>query len=64
MQDDLIDAYYVCIKKKRMYDIYENRKSSYNQKQHLFLEQRSIIGYKMWMWLSSFIIKEDTGIVQ
>jgi len=33
--------------------------SSENQKQHLFLGQRRIIGNMMWMWLSSFIIKED-----
>jgi len=39
------------------------RKTSDNQ-QHLFLRQRRIIGNMMWMWMSSFIIKEDTGIVQ
>jgi len=36
-------------------------KSSDNQKQHLFLEQWWIIGNMMW--LSSFIIKENTGKV-
>jgi len=35
-----------------------------NQQQHLFLGQRRIIGNMMWMWLSSFIIKDDIGIVQ
>jgi len=40
------------------------RKSLDNQQQQLFLGQRWIIRNMMWMWLSSFITKEDTGIVQ
>jgi len=39
-------------------------KSSNNWKQHLSLEQWWIIGYMMLMWLSSFIIKEDTGAIR
>jgi len=51
-----------------MYDLNElcciKEVFGYNQKQHLFLGQRRIIENRMLIWLSSFIIKEDTGILQ